>query len=217
MVDKDDFASQRERMVQNQIAGRGIRDERVLEAMRSIPRHAFVPREYRHLAYADGPLPIGAGQTISQPYIVALMAELLGLQGDEKVLEVGTGSGYQAAVLSCLARQVHTIERLASLAEQAERTLQALKIDNVQVHLGDGTLGLIEYAPYRGIVVSAGAPRAPRAMLDQLEDGGALVIPVGKRSGQVLERWQREGDQFKHEDILTVAFVPLVGQAGWKE
>jgi len=217
MTEDDFFKSQRERMVSVQIASRGIKDARVLEAMREVPRHLFVPKVHRHLAYADGPLPIGSEQTISQPYIVALMTELLNLQGGEIVLEIGTGSGYQSAVLACLAEQVHTIERVPSLANRAKQILDALNIRNVQVHVGDGTLGLPEFAPYKGIIVSAAAPNAPQALLDQLAEGGILVIPVGQRGNQALERWQRTGGQFQPEKILSVAFVPLIGQAGWQQ
>ncbi len=215
----DDFAyaAERERMLETQIISRGVLDRRVLEAMRSVPRHVFVPPEHRYLAYSDGALPIGNGQTISQPYIVALMTELLGLSGDEKVLEIGTGSGYQAAVLSSLAREVHTVERHAGLARYAARLLQDLKITNVLVHVGDGTLGLPDFAPFSGIIVTAAAPDVPPALFDQLEDGGRLVIPVGHRGDQYLERWRRQGDQFAHENILSVAFVPLIGAQGWKE
>jgi protein-L-isoaspartate(D-aspartate) O-methyltransferase len=215
----DDFtyAAERDRMVETQIIGRGVQDQRVLDAMRSLPRHVFVPPEHRYLAYSDGALPIGNGQTISQPYIVALMTELLELNGDEKVLEVGTGSGYQAAILSALAREVHTIERHAGLARYAARLLDDLKIANVQVHVGDGTLGLAEFAPFAGIIVTAAAPDVPQALFDQLADGGRLVIPVGRHGDQYLERWQRHGDQFAYENILSVAFVPLIGAQGWKE
>jgi protein-L-isoaspartate(D-aspartate) O-methyltransferase len=211
------YAAQRDQMVDRQIAGRGILDRRVLEAMREVPRHAFVPPEYHHLAYADGPLPIGNGQTISQPYIVALMTELLELKGSEKVLEVGTGSGYQSAVLAGLAFEIHTIERHASLARKAEHNLKTLGIENVHVHIGDGTQGLLEFAPYSGIIVTAAAPSAPQALLDQLDDGGRLVIPVGGRGNQVLERWRRCEADFTKENILSVAFVPLIGVEGWKE
>ncbi|OGO38412.1 MAG: protein-L-isoaspartate O-methyltransferase [Chloroflexi bacterium RBG_16_57_11] len=211
------YASEREHMVESQIVRRGVRDVRVLEAMRDVPRHVFVAPEYRYLAYADGPLPIGNGQTISQPYIVALMSELLELRGDEMVLEVGTGSGYQAAVLARLARQVHTIERYANLARYAAGILQELGLDNVHVHTGDGTKGLPDFAPYTGIIVTAAAPNIPRPLLDQLEDGGRLVIPVGSRGGQVLERWTRHGERFDYESIIPVAFVPLVGEQGWKD
>jgi protein-L-isoaspartate(D-aspartate) O-methyltransferase len=215
----DDFsyAAERDRMVETQIISRGVTDRRVLEALRSVPRHVFVPPEHRFLAYSDGALPIGSGQTISQPYIVALMTELLVLKGDEKVLEVGTGSGYQAAILSMLAREVHTIERHASLARYAARLLEDLKIANVQVHVGDGTLGLPEFAPFAAIIVTAAAPDVPKALFDQLEDGGRLVIPVGHRGNQYLERWRRQGDKYDYETILPVAFVPLIGAQGWKE
>ncbi len=215
----DDFsyAAERDRMVETQIISRDVHDRRILEAMRSVPRHVFVPPEYRYLAYADGALPIGSGQTISQPYIVALMTELLELKGDEKVLEVGTGSGYQAAILSSLARQVHTIERHTGLAHYAARLLADLKITNVQVHAGDGTLGLPEFAPFAAIIVTAAAPDVPQALFDQLEDGGRLVIPVGHHGDQYLERWRRQGDKYAYETILPVAFVPLIGAQGWKE
>lgn len=211
------YASEREQMVETQIVRRGVRDVRVLEAMREVPRHLFVAPEYRYLAYSDGPLPIGHGQTISQPYIVALMSELLQLKGDEKVLEVGTGSGYQAAVLSYLAREVHTIERYANLARYAAVILKELGLDNVHVHTGDGSKGLPEHAPFDAIIVTAAAPNIPRPLLDQLKDGGRLVIPVGGRGGQVLERWVRQGERYDYESIIPVAFVPLVGEQGWKD
>ena len=196
---------------------RRIRDGLVLQAMRTVPRHLFVPPEYRHLAYTDGPLPIGYGQTISQPYIVALMSQLLELKGQERLLEVGTGSGYQAAVLAHLAQDVHTIERFPELARQAERVLNELGCENVRVHVGDGTAGLLEFAPYHGIIVTAAAPHVPRALLDQLAGNGRLVIPVGERGSQFLERWTRRDDDFQAEEVIPVAFVPLVGQFGWKD
>ncbi len=211
------FTQDRLRMVRDQIIPRGVRDPRVLEAMRQVPRHCFVPPEYEAMAYSDGPLPIGQGQTISQPYIVALMSEMLELEGDETVLEVGTGSGYQAAVLAQLARTVHTIERHAALVEKAEQVLQALGVRHVVVHLGDGTLGLPRYAPYQAIMVTAASPVVPPPLLEQLADGGRLVIPVGGHGSQVLERWCRFGDTFDQEQILPVAFVPLRGAHGWKE
>ena len=222
MVNEAEFSHERERMVRTQIAGRGVCDERVLEAMRSVPRHCFVDPEYHYLAYTDGPLPIGQGQTISQPYIVALMSELLELLGGEKVLEVGTGSGYQAAVLAHLAGEVHTIERHAGLAKHAARILADLGLANVHVHTGDGTLGLPDLAPFAGIIVTAAAPHVPRALFDQLMDGGRLVIPVGGRGGQFLERWRRNkggtgAEEFRQEDIIPVAFVPLIGEQGWKD
>lgn len=215
-MDEQLFIAERERMVTEQLLGRDITDRLVLEAMRAVPRHSFVPPEHRHLAYADGPLPIGNDQTISQPYIVALMTQLLTLRGDETVLEVGTGSGYQAAVLGYLARQVHTIERHAGLARHATRILADLGITNVNVHVGDGTLGLPAFAPYAAIIVTAGAPEVPPALFDQLADGGYLVIPVGGRGGQVLERWHRRGPDFTVQAVTPVAFVPLVGRKGWE-
>lgn len=211
------FERERIRMVDEQLRRRGIHEPRLLQAMLKVPRHRFVPPEHRHLAYVDGPLPIGAGQTISQPYIVALMTQLLRLEGEEKVLEVGTGSGYQAAILGELAREVHTIERHAELAERARSLLQELGYANVQVHIGDGSLGLAEYAPYQAILVTAAAPKAPPALLEQLADGGRLVIPVGGQWGQMLERWTRRGARYEQEEFVPVAFVPLRGEAGWKE
>ena len=204
-------------MVEEQLLRRDISDERVLSAMRGVERHLFVPLEHRHLAYADGPLPIGLGQTISQPYIVALMTQLLHLKGTEIVLEVGTGSGYQAAVLAFLARQVHTIERHAELAMDARRLFTDLGIDNIQVHIGDGSLGLQDNAPYDGILVTAAAPHVPKPLYEQLNDPGRLVIPVGSRYGQYLECWKREGQDYIKESITPVAFVPLIGVHGWEE
>lgn len=211
------FERERLRMVDEQLRRRGINEPRLLQAMLKVPRHRFVPPEHRHLAYVDGPLPIGAGQTISQPYIVALMTQLLLLEGNEKVLEVGTGSGYQAAILAELTREVHTIERHAELAEGAKRILKELGYQNIHVHVGDGSLGLAEFAPYQAILVTAAAPKAPPALLEQLDEGGRLVIPVGGQWGQMLERWTRCGQRYEQEEFVPVAFVPLRGEAGWKE
>jgi protein-L-isoaspartate(D-aspartate) O-methyltransferase len=216
-MDEDHFTQQRLRMVQEQIAWRGIRDQRVLAAMRQVPRHRFVPTADRSYAYADGPLPIGEGQTISQPYIVALMSELLLLSGDEVVLEVGTGSGYQAAVLACLARQVHSIERIASLAEKARQTLKENGFLNIQVHTGDGSNGLPEYAPYGGILVAASAPEVPEPLLDQLDEEARLVVPVGGRGNQILQVWQKRAGKLERQDNIPVAFVPLRGEHGWNK
>lgn len=202
-------------MVKEQIERRGLVHPPLLAAMRSVPRHLFVPEDAREFAYSDGPFPIGHGQTISQPYIVALMTSLLNLQGGETVLEVGTGSGYQAAVLSYLARTVHTVERIPELAEQAARVLGELEIHNVHIHVGDGSLGWREAAPYDGILVAAAAPRAPQPLLEQLAKGGRLVIPVGSRAYQELQVWQRKGSTFSHETLIGVAFVPLRGAQGW--
>ena len=217
MNDETDFKADRKYMVENQLLSRDIRDPIVLEAMRKVPRHRFVLPEYHHLAYSDGPLPIGRGQTISQPYIVALMSQLLELKGSETVLEIGTGSGYQAAVLGFLARDVYTIERHEELAHQASRIMEDLGLRNVHIHIGDGSKGLPQYAPYKGIIVTAAAPKVPQALLDQLDEGGKLVIPVGSRGGQFLERWLRKDDDFKCENVIPVAFVPLVGKYGWEE
>jgi protein-L-isoaspartate(D-aspartate) O-methyltransferase len=212
-----DFEEQRKRMVNEHLLGRDIRDPRVLEAMRSVPRHRFIAPEYAMHAYADSPLPIGKEQTISQPYIVALMTQLLNLQGNEKVLEIGTGSGYQAAILAFLAGEVHTVERIAQLARRAEANLHQIGIKNVIVHIGDGTHGWAECAPYNRIIVTAAAPQVPRALLEQLVDGGLLVIPVGGRGNQTLQRLQRNGQDFESEIIVPVAFVPLKGDFGWEE
>lgn len=211
------YTRERLRMVAEQIAGRDIDDELVLQAMRKVPRHCFVPLESRHLAYADCPLPIGQEQTISQPYIVALMTQLLLLQGNETVLEIGTGSGYQAAILGTIVQQVYTMERHKRLADQAANVLTDLGLMNVEVKVGDGTLGWLEHAPYNAILATAAAPRVPQALLDQLADGGRLVLPVGSRGGQYLERWFRFGEKLHREQGVPVAFVPLVGKSGWSE
>jgi len=206
---------EREKMVKTQIARRGIRDRRLLNAFETIPRHLFVPDEYRYAAYDDGPLPIGSSQTISQPYIVALMTDLMRLDGHERVLEVGTGSGYQAAILGKMAREVHTVEYIPELALKAESLLKELGIDNVHVHVGDGSLGWSDAKPYDGILVAAAAPQAPRVLLGQLEDGGRLILPVGGRGMQNLEIWERKGDGYTSRTETAVAFVPLRGEQGW--
>jgi protein-L-isoaspartate(D-aspartate) O-methyltransferase len=206
----------RARMVDQQLRGRDVTDARVLEVVGRIPRHLFVPSASAHLAYRDMPLPIGQRQTISQPYIVALMSQTLGLRGHERVLEVGTGSGYQAAVLAGLAAQVYSLERLPELAKRARAILATLGLNNVEVVVADGSGGLPAHAPYQAIVVTAAAPRPPQPLLDQLADGGRLVIPVGGMEGQMLERWTRRGQDFAGERIAPVAFVPLVGEFGWQ-
>jgi protein-L-isoaspartate(D-aspartate) O-methyltransferase len=206
-------------MVETQIVARGVRNTRVLEAMRAVPREAFVPEELAEFAYQDGPLPIGEGQTISQPYIVALIAELADPGPEDKVLDVGTGSGYAAAVMSRMAARVYTIERNPELAEAARRRLERLGYDNIEVRCGDGTLGWPEAAPFDAIVVGAGGPKVPPALRDQLELGGRLVIPVATDgSGQQLLLVRRTAaDRFEEEDCGEVAFVPLVGEQGWHE
>ncbi len=207
----------RERMVARQIAARGVRSERVLAAMRAVPRERFVPRRQEALAYEDSPLPIGDGQTISQPYIVAYMAEGLDLKGGEKVLEIGTGSGYAAAVLAEMGCEVYTIERLDSLATTAAAVLQELGYTKAHVRHGDGTLGWPEEAPFDGIVVAAAAPDVPEALKEQLKIGGHLVLPVGRGVGfQMLERITRISEtEFVTEDLTAVRFVPLIGEQGW--
>lgn len=204
-------------MVRRQIARRGVADPRVLEAMATVPRERFVAPDYAHWAYGDGPLPIPEGQTVSQPYVVAWMAEALELSEDDRVLEVGTGCGYAAAVLGRLAREVFTVERHASLVAEARERLSALGVRNVRVRHGDGTEGWPEHAPYNAVIVSAGGPAVPRALRDQLGPGGRLVAPVGKqREEQRLVRVRRgTNSAFTQEVLGRVRFVPLVGAQGW--
>jgi protein-L-isoaspartate(D-aspartate) O-methyltransferase len=211
---EDPFADQRRRMADD-IRRMGVTDPRVLDAMARVPRHRFVPKAQWPFAYADGPLPIGNGQTISQPYMVAAMTEALRLTGTERVLEVGTGSGYQCAVLAELAREVVTVERIAGLSERAGAILDDLGYTNVIRVVGDGTLGAPEHAPYDAVVVTAGAPAAPEPLLTQLADGGRLVIPEGGRGIQTLVRYTREGRNLRTEPLMQCMFVPLIGRHGW--
>jgi protein-L-isoaspartate(D-aspartate) O-methyltransferase len=210
-----DFRAERQRMLEEQLRPRGIYDARVLAAFANTPRHLFVPPESRPWAYADGPQPIGFDQTISQPYIVALMTQLLELTGSERVLEVGAGSGYQAALLAQLVAEIHTVEFIPELAERAARLLADLGLDNVHVHRGDGSEGWPVSAPYDAILVAAAAPQVPPPLLEQLSPQGRLVLPVGRRGFQQLELWRRAGADYEHENILPVAFVPLRGKHGW--
>jgi len=210
-----DYQAARKRMVDGQIAIRGITSPGVLKAFLEVPRHLFVPKNQQFHAYQDSPLPIGLGQTISQPYIAAYMTDQLQLRGIERVLEIGTGSGYQAAILGQLADQVHTIERHPSLADKADRLLQSLGYENILVHDGDGTCGLSQIAPFQAIMVTAAAPEVPETLLEQLGEGGRLVMPVGGRGGQVLLLYRREGKTFHKEELVPVAFVPLIGEHGW--
>jgi len=202
-------------MVERQLRRRGIADERVLAAMAKVPRELFVSEQWRAHAYDDAALPIGEGQTISQPYMVARMCELLALDGGERVLEVGTGSGYQAAVLAELAVEVHTIERFAPLAEHAREVLDATGYGTVRVHVGDGSLGLPEHAPFGAIVVAAAAPEVPMPLYDQLEEGGRLVVPVGRLHGQELRLIERGPEGPAVQASVPCRFVPLVGAAGF--
>jgi protein-L-isoaspartate(D-aspartate) O-methyltransferase len=196
-------------MVAEQIASRGVKDPLVLAAMRTVPRHEFVPEDLRRAAYRDAPLPIGRDQTISQPYIVALMTEALGLEGGEKVLEIGTGSGYQAAVLAEIAGCVHTVELHADIAAEGAERLRRLGYHDVIVHHADGFVGYPEEAPYDAIVVTAAPDHVPRTLLDQLRLGGRLVLPVGRRQ-QMLQRWIRTERDFDAENLIPVQFVPLI-------
>jgi protein-L-isoaspartate(D-aspartate) O-methyltransferase len=213
------FEAERRRMVEEQLAGRGIRDPLVLAAMGKVPREKFVPAGQAAFAYEDGPLPIGEGQTISQPYVVAVMTEALRLARTDRVLEIGTGSGYAAAVLAEIAAEVYTVERIAALADRARGHLAALGYANVHVFTGDGTLGWPEHAPYDAIVATAGGPRMPPALLEQLAIGGRLVIPIGPFPyEQCLIRVVRAAaDDYRHEELDPVAFVPLIGAQGWPE
>ena len=212
-----DYSKLRDRMVKRQIAGRGVRSEKVLDAMRKVPRERFLPQGQGVWAYDDAPLPIGDGQTISQPYIVAYMTEALALEGGERVLEIGTGSGYAAAVLAEIAADVYTIERIGGLADMASAVLDDLGYHNVHVRQGDGTLGWPEEAPFDGIVVTAGGPDVPETLQRQLKIGGRLVIPVGKSSWyQELVRVTRVSEtEFETEYLIPVRFVPLIGEEGW--
>ena len=215
MIEQDKL---REQMVIEQIRGRGVSDPRVLQAMGKVPREAFVPEAYQELAYADRPLPIAGGQTISQPYIVAYMIEALALHGGEKILEVGAGSGYAAAVLAELGGSVFAIERVEALATQSVAELRRQGYDNVHVLHGDGTLGWLDHAPFDAILVSAGAPDVPDTLKAQLAIGGRMVIPVGSdQHAQQLILIKRTGDDdFITEDLADVCFVPLIGEQGWE-
>jgi protein-L-isoaspartate(D-aspartate) O-methyltransferase len=217
-AEEQDFAAQRARMVENQLRQRGIHDPAVLAAMSTVPREHFVPDAYKRYAYKDAPLPIPARQTISQPYVVALMISVLNLTAHERVLEIGTGSGYAAAVLSRIVEEVHSVERHERLVHYARRRLLEMGYDNVWVHHSDGTLGWPMRAPYDGIVVAAGGPGIPLPLRQQLAVGGRLVIPVGRnRRKQRLIRVTRwDQDRYSEDDLGAVAFVPLIGAEGWK-
>ena len=213
----EDFGQARHEMVENQIRKRRVSNSRVLECLERVPRHEFVPAEFRGRAYEDAPLPIGEGQTISQPYIVAAMTAALALNGSERVLEVGTGLGYQAAILACMAKEVFSVEFRAELATQAAQRLPHLGFHNVHVHCGDGTLGLPEFAPYDAILVAAAAPSVPAPLLAQLADAGRMVVPVGGVDNQELHLIERSNDTFRTTILEPCRFVPLLGAHGWKE
>lgn len=211
-----DYQKLRRQMVEEQLIPRGIHDERVLATFGEVPRHRFVPKEFLGSAYADHPLPIGEGQTISQPYMVALMTESLQLSGRERVLEIGTGSGYQAAILAEIAKEVYSVERFEALAKRAKDTLLTLGFSNVKVKVGDGTLGWEEFSPYEAIVVTAGAPSIPQPLVDQLKEGGRMVIPIGGDFSQMLTLVTKSGGKVTSCNICGCVFVPLIGEKGWK-
>ena len=212
----EDYSRARHLLVEG-LRGKGIKDSRVLAAMERVPREAFVPAQYRRFAYEDTALPIGEEQTISQPFVVALMMEALQLRGHEKVLEIGTGSGYQTALLAELAAWVSSVERLPSLAGTAARLLQRMGYTSVDIHVADGTLGWPSEAPYQGIVVTAAASEIPGPLLTQLADGGRLVIPVGPHYAQSLVLVTKQKGRLAHRDLGPVRFVPLIGRFGWQE
>jgi protein-L-isoaspartate(D-aspartate) O-methyltransferase len=217
MLEKKEYAAQRIEMIEKQLRRRGITDGAVLAAMTAVPRHEFVAEELRSHAYDDLPLPIGGGQTISQPYIVAAMTAALHLQPSDRVLEIGTGCGYQAAVLSRLAMEVFTIERRPELASNASAKLTRLGYANAHVHCGDGTLGLSEFAPFDAILVAAAAPAVPKPLLAQLAEGGRMILPVGDTEHQELRLIEKRGDAFPTKMLEGCRFVPLVGFHGWQE
>lgn len=212
-----DYQALRELMVKTQLIPRGIKDTRVLEAMRKVPRHIFVDERFRDRAYDDSALSIGEGQTISQPYMVAIMTQLLELMGKEKVLEIGTGSGYQAAILAELAKEVYTVERVESLANKAKEKFQSLGYNNIYIKIGNGTLGWKEESPFDRIIITAGSPKVPEPLLEQLAETGILVAPIGDRFTQMLLRIQKIGGKIQTEKIIPCVFVPLIGEYGWKE
>jgi len=218
MMESDtEYRGRRQLMVRTQLIPRGISDERVLDAMMRVPRHLFVDSAMRHRAYDDSALPIGEGQTISQPYMVAVMTELLKLLGTEKVLEIGTGSGYQAAVLAHLAAEVYTIERKPLIADRAAKTLKSLSYDNIHVKTGDGTLGWPGASPFDGIIITAAAPEIPPPLISQLSAKGVLVMPVGSRFSQQLLKVRKTSEGLVEERHTPCVFVPLIGAHGWKE
>lgn len=208
---RGDFKAMREKMVETQIKARGVKNPRVLSALLKVERHRFVPEENLNSAYSDQPLPIGEGQTISQPYIVALMTELLDLKGDEKVLEIGTGSGYQAAILAELSKEVYTIEIIESLASMSKKRLLELGYQNIQVKAGDGYLGWPEFAPFDAIIVTAAPDHIPKPLIEQLKEGGRMVVPVGTHTQELKKIVKRSG-KIETTDVIPVLFVPMTGE-----
>lgn len=216
MEDSAEYEKARKIMVERQLAGRGIRDRRVLEAMARVPRHLFIPEELRELAYADQPLPIDREQTISQPYIVALMTEALDLSEDAIVLEIGTGSGYQSAILAEISRMVYTVEKYPELLEKASKILGSCGYNNIVSKVDDGTMGWPEYKPYDAIIVTAGAPHVPQPLLDQLAERGRLLVPVGDSTSQELLKLTRSQNGYSQQRLGGCRFVPLRGEHGWQ-
>jgi protein-L-isoaspartate(D-aspartate) O-methyltransferase len=212
----DRFAAQRRALI-NRMQERGIRDLNVLRAFDLVPRHLFVPQAVGHRAYEDSPLPIGFGQTASQPSLQALYMQLLQIDRDDKVLEIGTGSGFQTAVLAQLADRVYSVERIRELATRAREVLDVMRISNVAILVGDGTIGWSRYAPYDAILVAAGGPEIPQPLLDQLADGGRMLVPVGTREAQRLVLVHRRGNAFHYDDVAECTFVPLLGRFGWAD
>jgi len=206
----------RKRMAEEQLIPRGIKNQRVLDAFRKIERHKFIPEDLRSSSYADFPVPIGEGQTISQPYIVALMTECLSLTGQEKVLEIGTGSGYQTAILAELAKEVYSIERFERLAKSAEKIVNELGYTNIKIKVGDGTLGWEEEAPFDRIIITAASPRIPLPLTEQLKENGKLILPLGESFSQVLTLVEKKKDRLESIQVCGCVFVPLVGKYGWK-
>ena len=212
-----DFAVLRKRMVEEQIIPRGVKNPRVLEAFYKVERHKFIPQDSRESAYADFPVPIGEGQTISQPYIVALMTECLGLTGKEKVLEIGTGSGYQTAILAELAKEVYSIERFVSLAKKAEAVLQEAGYVNIKIKVDDGTLGWPEFSPFDRIIITATSPGIPLPLTEQLNESGKLILPLGENFSQVLTVAEKKKGKLESIQVCGCVFVPLVGKFGWRK
>lgn len=212
-----DYTVARKRMVEEQLIARGIKDKRILDAFYKVERHKFIPAELRNSAYADYPIPIGDGQTISQPYIVALMTECLGLVGDEKVLEIGTGSGYQGAILAELAREVYSVERFADLTKNAEDLFKISGYTNIKVSVGDGTLGWPEASPFDRIIITAASPQIPLPLIEQLKENGKMVLPLGESFSQVLTLVEKKKGKLESIQVCGCVFVPLVGKYGWKE
>lgn len=217
MQNQIDFDLLRQEMIHRQLVPRGIKDERVIEAFKNVPRHKFVPQEYLKSSYGDFPLPIGENQTISQPYIVALMTQVLEIKNTDKILEIGSGSGYQTAILASLAKIVYSVERIELLAKRAEKTLGELGFKNFKIKIDDGTLGWKEFEPYDKIIVTAAAPYLPKTLCEQLNIGGKIVMPISDGFGQTLTLFTKEKDKLRDQNICGCTFVPLIGQYGYKQ